>query len=330
MIDFRCACGAKIRVPAEAAGRRGTCKSCGEKFTVPMKGYRGDDHPLELELEPEKPRTVTRIAPPMPAAPESRRESASPGASRAAFEEARNARRQRPYAADAMMSFLAPLTPAGAAAIIGLVVVLMLMGFAPGLFSILAMIVGYGLLFAYCFEVIVETAGGEDDLPMPAGIEEWWEVLPGAFGGMLVTFGFLALFPVLTTIAMLLAGASEESVVLGASIAGGFSAFMLPVALLAVAMGGIGTLVRFDLLVRTILSAPLQYLMIWVMLLLAFGVQVALYVLLASAGAPTGLGGILLAELVANIVFVYTLIVCMRQIGLFYRHFSDRFPWTAG
>ncbi len=34
-IEVRCSCGAKLRVPATAAGRRGKCPKCGSVFTVP-------------------------------------------------------------------------------------------------------------------------------------------------------------------------------------------------------------------------------------------------------------------------------------------------------
>lgn len=294
-----------------------------------MSGYDGDDP--ELLLEPEPPRShrplVATAAIPDQAPP---RESRYTTPSREAFEEARRKRARRSYWADALLSFLTPLSPSGAVAIVGLVTIFMLTGLAPGILGLAAAVIAFGVLFAYCFEVIVETAGGEDDLPMPAGIEEWWEIIPSAVGGMLVTFGFLALAPIVILIVLASTGATDETITLWTSIAGGLSVFMLPVALLAVAMGGVGTLARIDLLVRTILAALLQYLAIWVMLLVAFGVQLALFLVLASSGAPTGLVSLLLAEFVANAVFVYTLIVAMRQIGLFYRHFSDRFPWTAG
>jgi len=41
-ITIECACGAKLKVSAESAGRRGKCPKCGELFTVP------DAAPLEL------------------------------------------------------------------------------------------------------------------------------------------------------------------------------------------------------------------------------------------------------------------------------------------
>src|SRR5690606_6881718 len=148
--------------------------------------------------------------------------------------------------------------------------------------------------------------------------------------GMLTTFGFVAIPPVATAITLALLGAPEDVVLRWSLIAGAASMFLLPVCLLGVALGGVGVLLRIDLLIRTVFAAPLQYLALWLMLLLSFAVLLGLSSLIAAGSGASGLSAAILTDLVANIVAVYFLIVCMRQIGLFYRHFSDRFPWTAG
>ena len=38
----------------------------------------------------------------------------------------------------------------------------------------------------------------------------------------------------------------------------------------------------------------------------------------------------LLVRMVASLVSLYATLVTMQAIGLYYRHFSDRFPWSAG
>src|SRR5690606_33788738 len=152
MIDFHCSCGAPIRMPESAAGRRATCMTCNGKFIVPSPGSEvvaaapralAED---DLALEPEAPKAVSRIPSfvPPPAPP---RESLYAGASRNAFEETRSARRRRSYWFDAVASFQAPLSPRGFAAILGLVTVLILAGFAPGILGVLAALFANGVLF---------------------------------------------------------------------------------------------------------------------------------------------------------------------------------------
>ena len=49
-----------------------------------------------------------------------------------------------------------------------------------------------------------------------------------------------------------------------------------------------------------------------------------------DAAAPPTLGSVLPTLAVLSVVAAYTEIVTMRVIGLYYRHFSHRFLWSAG
>jgi hypothetical protein len=103
--------------------------------------------------------------------------------------------------------------------------------------------------------------------------------------------------------------------------------------MLAASIGGAGAAVRLDLLVRTIGSAFLPYLGVWLMLLIA-GVATSVSLLEGLGLLPGfleramsyGFG----ATLVSVFMGVYTTIITMKLIGLYYRHYSDRFPWDAG
>ena len=46
--------------------------------------------------------------------------------------------------------------------------------------------------------------------------------------------------------------------------------------------------------------------------------------------ANPSLGAVLATQAALSVAGAYVSIVCMRAIGLYYRHFSERFPWTAG
>lgn len=339
MITFRCSCGSSIGMPDHAAGKTAKCMTCGSRVVVPAPEPVGaiaapdDDLPLELELEPEPQRPVTRAPVPLPHESEraAARHTKYPNASSEAHTAARAARKQRGYFADAVASFFIPFSPLGIASLVGLTTLLVVMNFVPFLIlALLAMLIAYGALAAYCFEVIVETAGGEDALPMPSGIEEWATELPGALIAMVATL-LAAFFPaILVGTVLPLAGVPEDITDIGMLVALVAGVFTFPVAILCVAMGGIGTLLRPDHHLRTILSAPGQYLLIWCMLLLVLGVQLGAGHLLATGDLGDGLGAYLTTIAVANFIAVYGLVVTMRQIGLFYRHFSDRFPWSAG
>ncbi|MBX3351728.1 MAG: hypothetical protein KF684_02240 [Phycisphaeraceae bacterium] len=340
MINFRCSCGAPIGMPDHAAGKTAKCMTCGSRLVVPaltqspVAAPAAPDDDIPLELEPEPPRPVTRAPTALPP-----REPERPAAlhtkyttaSSEAHASARQARKQRGYFADALASFLIPLTPLGLVAMTGLTTLLVIMNIIPILVvAILAMLIAYGALAAYCFEVIVDTAGGEDSLPMPAGIEEWASDLPEALIAMVATI-LATFFPMILVGTLFpMIGISDEATDIAMLVAMAAGVFIFPVAILCVAMGGMGTLLRPDYHIRTILSAPGQYLLIWCMLLLVFAVQVGVGLLLESEDASEGFLAFLLTIAVSSLLTVYGLIVTMRQIGLFYRHFSDRFPWSAG
>lgn len=48
-IDFHCHCGARVRLPVSAAGKRARCKTCAAIFTVPLRSEQDADAPIPLE-----------------------------------------------------------------------------------------------------------------------------------------------------------------------------------------------------------------------------------------------------------------------------------------
>lgn len=314
----------------------GTCRACGEKFTVPTPAQatfavaQAMDDELLLEPEPERP--ATRLAQPLPDRPAPRpSQYATP--SREAFEQARAARRPRSYWSDALFAYVNVLTPRF---ILSFALLSIALG---GAFALLtatpfgtrrrrgfgAVLLAYGALVLYAYEVIVHTANGEDDMPL-LGWEEFREELWPALGATAATFGFLLIPSVVAGIVMLSSQTPEDTALRVLAITAGVSALFLPVTILAVALGGVSVLARFDLIVRTVFAAPLQYLALLVTLGLAGAVT--LLMLLAIVNNPDGPGWVTI--ILFGAAQAYFGLVCARQIGLFYRHFSDRFPWSAG
>lgn len=340
MIDFRCACGAPIRMPDSAAGRRATCTTCGVKLVVPSPALEPAGAPSDddLLLAPEPtPRPVTRLAPAMEPAPPRHSQYTTP--SRVAFEDARQARRARGYWADAGYAFVSVLTVRSFLSFALLAIALagsmlyLLYAFSGHVGARTGRRAGGGLvllslgaLFLYAYEIIVSTAYGEDEMPTLLSIEELREDLWPALGSLAATVGFLLIPSIVAGLVMMANSTPEDTVVVVLACTGGASVLFFPVAILAVALGGVSVLWRFDLLVRTVVAAPLPYLGLLVSL--AVAAALAGYLGMAVLNNPANGGFVLFALLGA--VLTYFVLVSARQIGLFYRHFSDRFPWTAG
>ena len=110
-------------------------------------------------------------------------------------------------------------------------------------------------------------------------------------------------------------------------------AFLWPVIMLMVALGGGVMALRIDLALRTIISAPFSYIAIWLLLIVAIAAQSI--ALIAGMGyLPDSVVDLIespiIGDFFTSIFSVYLAISVMKIIGLYYRHFSDRFPWDAG
>ena len=111
--------------------------------------------------------------------------------------------------------------------------------------------------------------------------------------------------------------------------------FLWPAALMCVSMGGLGALLRIDLIVIAVAKTFLPYLAIVLMIAVATfmpGVIIQAAGVAGGGGAGTGsiLGAIrsaLTFVILACAVEAYFSIVAMRLIGLHYRHYKQRFPW---
>jgi prepilin signal peptidase PulO-like enzyme (type II secretory pathway) len=92
-----------------------------------------------------------------------------------------------------------------------------------------------------------------------------------------------------------------------------------PMMLLVVALGGIRSLIRFDLMMLTIAKTFPAY---------ALVVVFAYVGVVGPALLPEDVGLAAWAALLA--VEVYAGIFTMRVIGLYYHHFKNRFAWSWG
>jgi len=313
---YECGCGARLRYKPEWAGRSGACKKCGARFTLPREALGAEPDPgaaAEIGVAPAE------IKPP-----------------RISFENAGGAAAPAPpvkdapaggFWADAFRGLAFMRDPGTALNILAMcVMVTALMVVSPFLlcFGIFIIIGLYGYIAGYGFRLIVHAASDEDEFPSPFEYG-------GFIDGVAVPLAKVVMVSVALAIPGLAVGllTREPAAQLGATA---IAYFLWPVVMLMAAVGGAFTALRLDLAARTIASSFLPYLAIWLMLLVGIGGM-------ALAGAA-GLGGVASASLgslhpwlvlfLTNLIGISMLVVTMWTIGLYYRHFKDRFPWSAG
>ncbi|MFG0273849.1 MAG: hypothetical protein ACF8QF_02200 [Phycisphaerales bacterium] len=323
-----CACGMAIRYRAEHIGRTVKCRSCGG--AVALAGPQGervwfnDDDEAEgaygIDAAPVKAPGASPVAPDAVHPQSGERRTLG-------REKQIEKRREAGFWRDSGRAFVFWMTPSGAIGLIVITAMLLIgtvLAFIP-LIGLIVSIIVTGLVWGFYLEVIQNTAGGDDDLPDPSTWDGVWDsvIVP------IATFLTVTLVCALPALGALFADMPITVVF----AAGAFGAFLWPVTIMTAAIGGAGAAIRLDLLVRTVFSAFVPYLCIWLMLTVATFAN-----WMATAGGEgvlpppvvdfltSGIVGYSLGELAS----VYTSIVSMKLIGLYYRHYSDRFPWDAG
>lgn len=362
MSTFTCpGCNARFRLPPGAEGRKVRCTKCGHVSQVPAKDE--DAGPIPLAGEPDDffAEAAAAAARSREPAPGSQSVVHDPAASDPrVLEEAEEMVRAgrvsdlrapgRGFWADAGWSFLFVTTPNNAVTFIILWAMLgvrTLVLLVPCVGLIVYMILT-GYVWSFLLNCVGEAASGEDDLPALRFTEGVWEdmILPILkFLGVSfllavppMTFLFFALKLQSQGLANVLAtmfspissvGGSGVAVVVPFFLLCAASLLLWPIAILVVAIGGITDLARVDLIVRTVIRTFVPYLAIFLLVAVAFGMKVGIALLVSHASSS---GSIQVNSLVVHVLMlgvqIYFDIVTMRIIGLYYRHFKDRFAWS--
>lgn len=342
----QCACGARYKVRDEWAGRKARCKKCGGTFQIPA-------------LPPQAPPPVGRSAGSGSGDP---RGLAAETASASLVDQTGETTAFDPDAP--RVSYLSRVRPrTGFWSDVGWTLLFFI---SPGNLAVFMVtwLLSVGAAFLGCFgwfiqafivawymSIIAETASGEDELPnfsishglvddvLVPNLHYWltWAVLfAPAFGYavfVLATVNASGLLSPAGTDPYTVLTSSAATAPLAALVV--LALFLWPAALMCVSMGGLGSLLRLDLIVRAVVSSFLPYLLI---VLLVAAASIAPAMILQAAGVRlaggVALGGIaaaiksmLIFVVLASGVEVYFSIIAMRFIGLYYRHFKDRFPW---
>jgi hypothetical protein len=182
-----------------------------------------------------------------------------------------------------------------------------------------------GLLAAFFFNIVVNAANGDDDLPNIGLDGDWFDDIIIPFVKFL-TACLVALAPLQIYIGVVGDGGvspSETFTLLTIGVC------LWPITVLVLAIGGLTCFLRPDRIFLTVLRTFVPYLVTCAVLAFAIGITWALQRALVSAAATMGGNGWAVATLLW-IVGVYCLVVAMQCIGLYYYHFKNRFAWSWG
>ena len=184
-----------------------------------------------------------------------------------------------------------------------------------GLFLMLASIPCFGYLYAYGIKIINRTADGEDRMPSwPTSLQH----LVGTFFMVALTM-LLAFLPVVLYIVACFKWGLPVKPLLVFVYAG---LFLLPMALLRVALFDTMQALSFGSILRSIRQAPTAYMAAFLVLLVLF---------FANTGISTALKTVpLVGGMVAAVVTFYLALVEARILGLLYRTYQHRYDWFAG
>ncbi len=304
-IEVTCECGTTLAVPDAAAGRVGRCSMCGCRISIPTAEETA--RKIEREFDPrfaERRHHAGMIVDTSPV---------------------------RGFWSDAALAFALNGRPVNLGPLLVVWVFHMLLWLLRyGLiWGMLGRLVIFGWLCAFCLNVITETAAGEDEIPTLKMDDGVWE-------GMVVPFfefvGSMVAVMAPALICLIFAVQSDsDALFIAARVLSVVGILAWPAAILMVSLHGWTAPFHLDMLVLTIVRSLGPYTAI----LLLIGAVIFLDALLlglllggngtAEGGPSLGFGTSAIAQLIQS----YALIVTMRCIGLYYRHFKHRFPWSA-
>ncbi len=300
-IQFFCPnCNEIIGFPDKYAGKRARCTNCGQLFTIPSENYK---KPKKVELPKEKGEPL-------------------PGFYRAVL-------------VDSWKLFTNPKNVNGLVFILAVVVFKF---FTAGWnFSIfiqgkwlsfdfyipLGWVLrasAWGCLFWFYTEMIYSTGFDQEEMPVATlrGFHGFiWKTVKSVYTIFIILL--VVGMPYIIAFLILKKMRIESAVSLYIPMLGGL--FLLPIAILTVAVGKELTMLRYDYLLIPIFRAFTPYLVTVVLLGVAVIVQMqteqyAHQDLIEATG-----------YLLLNFALQAVFLIAMRSVGLFYRHYSCHLPW---
>lgn len=342
MLNQTCACGARYRFDESSIGKRAKCKRCGVVFTL-----QGDEAPLTLASEP-----ILRIEDQVVARQNRLDDATLPGheslnrnvesGSQPVVDSSSSSRN---YRESTLRALLFPSSPHNLVTFIILWVFLgaaqygsQIVSFIFALGAIVRIVV-YGWYAAYQFQIIGNAAGGEEDLPrIEISADSLFEYFVSAskwLGSWVIVFAPAMIYfvvsdaPIDGTFALASAGPSAWMQATGAELIFllllGMGVSAWPMVILCIALGGFSSFLRPDLLLKTFVRSRVGYFLTLAMLAGAISLQASVRDALVSLGTGSFLNSMLFVG-----IKLYTDIIVMKFIGLYYHHFKHKFAWSWG
>lgn len=321
MIVVSCQCGARYRIPEKLAGKRLKCKKCAGPIDVPAPDPPEDDDAFAVDVLAEEPTILPDVVVAGPAI------SAAPagGSSRSApFEPSHLPAYLKDCVASLM--FFAESGNLLRFLVVGVISMIWpLLLFAPCI-GPLALIIVFGWIFSFLFNVLLNAANGERDLPEFTLLEGMIETVIVPF------FKFLAAF-IVAFVPLIVYGTLNPDVIDQETPAYwlfyGLGVFLWPMAMLMVGIGGVSSFARIDLMVRTLIRSFVPYVLVCALTAATFtGSAFLTEALFATSGKSAEHPVALSCALQPLQLYFWVLV--MRFIGLYYHHFKSRFAWTWG
>ena len=323
MIVVSCQCGARYRVPEKLAGKRVKCKRCGGPIAIAVPDPPPEvAEEYEVEALPDEDEPVIRphavvAGPAITAAPVASSRSAAVGGSHLSA-----------YLKDcaASLMFFAETGNLLRFLIVAAIAMLKpILGYGLCIGRV-ALIIVFGWIFSFLFNVLLNAANGERDLPELTLMEGPMETI------VIPCFKCLAAFAIAFLPAIIYGAINIEAVDLGQPsfwVFIGLGVFLWPMAMLMVGLGGVSSFARPDLMIRTLMRTFGPYLLACVLTGGAFGASWFINQALVSSSGKVSQHPIAL-QCVLQAFELYIWVLVMRFIGLYYHHFKTRFAWTWG
>ncbi|MBI4717655.1 MAG: hypothetical protein HY763_07620 [Planctomycetes bacterium] len=355
MPTHRCQCGATYRFAAEAAGKKAKCNKCGAVFQ--LDDGKADTGVIAVAGEPTDDSELSEALSRAEAYKRAAAHARAAGLKDAAASQVADADAEPVLAADAhalhglledlLWVFLFPTSLENLFIFLGIWVYASLASFV----WILAVLF-YLWFSAYCFDVIQTAASGERSLPelmftrgaivdyLAATLKwaaSWLYVLAPLLAYMIIRWagdsplpvGFLQL--VKGTLPVLVETGRADAVFAFLTV---LAVACWPMAVVCLALGGMETLSRVDLLMVTLARTAGGYVLVLVFVVGAHCVghyAGEAFKAAVSVGAGGGsIGSWILARFLADGLKVYLTLVSMQAIGFFYRRYRYRFAWDWG
>jgi len=187
-----------------------------------------------------------------------------------------------------------------------------------------------GFVCAYLFSVMEHAAAGHTDLPE-------MQLTDGFMDGVIaplfkfIIAGMLCFAPVVGYLAamgtQLIPAIRDGDPGVGVFMALGV--FLWPIVMLVMGIGGVGSLIRIDLIVATLMRTIIPYILVFILLAAVVIMSSTLTYMLTAKGTSTT-GGAIAIKLLLQVIQLYAAVVTMQVIGMYYHHFKTRFAWSWG